>query len=54
MPDKRVRIVKKGTFEGNIEGDSSLVDKKYVDEAHPEADCFTYEETMEILNGNGG
>ena len=54
MPEKKVRIVKKGSFEAPIEGDTSLVDKKYVDDAHPEADVYTYQEALDILEGNGG
>ena len=54
MPDKKLRVVKKGTFEAPIEGGKSFVDKDYVDNAHPEADVYTYQEALDILEGNGG
>ena len=51
MPEKKVKIVKKGTFEREIEGNKSLVTKEYVDHNAGDPDCYTYQETLDILNG---
>ena len=50
---KKVKIVMKGTFEEQIEGDKSLVTKKYVDQAHPQEERLSYNETLAILEGRG-
>lgn len=51
--DKKVRIISKGTFENDIEGGQSMVNKDYVDTAHPQDEHFTYQETLDILEGRG-
>lgn len=51
--EKKLRIISKGTFENNIEGEQSMVNKRYVDTAHPQDERFTYQETLDILEGRG-
>lgn len=51
MAEKKVKIMKKGTFEREIEGPKSLVTKDYVDHNHGENEVMTYEEALSILDG---
>ena len=51
MPEKKLKVIKKGTFEREIEGNKSLVTKEYVDHNHGENEVLTYEEVLNILDG---
>ena len=53
MPEKKVKIMKKGTFEKEIEGAKSLVTKDYVDKNAGDIEVLSYQEAMDILNGGG-
>lgn len=53
MPEKRVKVMKKGTFENEIDGNKSLVTKEYVDQNAGDIEVLSYQEAMDILNGGG-